>query len=100
VSNKVVPASLAVDLLAAYTTAKGEPRSSRCEFQLPFCLACRMVAPLKNPTYPVTLDTNKAPPSLERVFPDLIAPAVAVRLRRVLLPIRICRGAELCVGWL
>lgn len=76
VSKKILPNTLAVDVMAAYTMPKGEPRTARAAFRLPLALAARVVAPLKNAQFMFTLDTNRAPPPLIELFADILTPAI------------------------
>eukprot|EP01050_Picozoa_sp_SAG11_P003348 SAG11_NODE_187_length_13061_cov_10.715322_12_plen_191_part_00 len=54
-------------------TAKGEPRTARWDIQLPLCLVCTIVPPVKNADFKVTIDTNQPPPQLTSVFEDVVA---------------------------
>eukprot|EP01006_Ploeotia_vitrea_P019880 TRINITY_DN52130_c0_g1_i1.p1 TRINITY_DN52130_c0_g1~~TRINITY_DN52130_c0_g1_i1.p1 ORF type:complete len:444 (-),score=260.64 TRINITY_DN52130_c0_g1_i1:21-1352(-) len=76
VSNHILPTSLTVRVMASYVTSSNEPRISSCEFELPLCLACQVVMPIKNPKFMFTLDTNRPPPKLSQLFGDIIAPAM------------------------
>ena len=49
----VMPNNLSVRVAAAYITNNGEPRTAQIQVQLPLCLTCRLVAPLKNNTFKV-----------------------------------------------
>lgn len=76
VSKSIVPCEMTVPVVAAYTTATGEPRTARTTIELPLCLACFCVPPLKNCQYMFTLDTNRPPPSLIDLFGDVLNPAM------------------------
>jgi Bardet-Biedl syndrome 9 protein len=67
---------LDVNVVAAYTLPKGEPRTAVTDFRLPVCLACRVVAPLKNAQFVFTLDTNRDPPPLTELFEDILTTAI------------------------
>mmetsp|Transcript_13770 Transcript_13770/g.26699 ORF Transcript_13770/g.26699 Transcript_13770/m.26699 type:complete len:870 (-) Transcript_13770:352-2961(-) len=77
VSRSALPGSLDVNVVAAFSTRKGEPRTAETKFRLPAALACRVVTPLKNCQYMFTLDTNRSPPSLETLFEDILETAAA-----------------------
>lgn len=78
VSKTIVPSSLNVDVVASFTTSKGEPRTARTDFRLPVCLAARVVAPVKNAAFMFTLDTNRDPPPLTDLFGDVLNSAIDV----------------------
>jgi hypothetical protein len=48
-----MPSDLKVKVAAAHTTETGEPRVAVTEFQLPMCIVCRLVPPLKSNTFKV-----------------------------------------------
>lgn len=66
-----MPSDLRVKIAAAHTNEAGEPRLSVTEFQLPMCIVCRLVPPLKSNTFKFTLDTNRLPPALPALFDDM-----------------------------
>lgn len=68
----VLPGDLALLVVASYVTANNEPRTARLDTRLPLSLATRVVPPLKNCQYMFTLDTNRSPPALTDLFPDLL----------------------------
>eukprot|EP01138_Halocafeteria_seosinensis_P014439 gb/GECG01014740.1/.p1 GENE.gb/GECG01014740.1/~~gb/GECG01014740.1/.p1 ORF type:complete len:915 (+),score=84.97 gb/GECG01014740.1/:1-2745(+) len=68
-----IPQSLKVDVTASYQTQQGEPRISQCMLELPFAMACRIVRPIKNPVYKLTINTNQPPPpALSSFFQDML----------------------------
>mmetsp|Transcript_22638 Transcript_22638/g.70294 ORF Transcript_22638/g.70294 Transcript_22638/m.70294 type:complete len:843 (+) Transcript_22638:343-2871(+) len=67
-----LPADNKITVIAAYTTDHGEPRTAHCEMQIPLCLACQVVAPVKNAGYKITLDTTRMPPQLTALFEDVV----------------------------
>lgn len=69
----VMPNNLTVRVAAAYITNTGEPRTAQITLQLPLCLTCRLIAPLKSNTFKFTLDTNKMPPQLPVLFDDMFS---------------------------
>jgi len=77
VSKSIVPCEMTVPVVAAYTTATGEPRTARTTIDLPMLLCCYAVPPLKNCQYMFTLDTNRPPPSLIDLFGGVLNPAMA-----------------------
>lgn len=73
----VPPASMLVRAVASYTTDAGHPRTARCEFELPLCLAAEVRPPVKNARFTLTLDTALSPPPpLVDLFPDVLLPAI------------------------
>jgi len=75
--RNVLPADLELLVLAAYVTPNNEPRTARLDTRLPLSLAARVVSPLKNCQYMFTLDTNRSPPTLNELFPDVLDPVMA-----------------------
>jgi Bardet-Biedl syndrome 9 protein len=71
-SRHGLPADTAVRVVAAYTLAGGEPRTSVLEFALPLALAVTAIPPVKTAAFKLTLDTNRPPPPLTALFPDLL----------------------------
>ncbi len=78
VTKGVIPADLAVEVVASYLSPAGEPRAARCAFELPLALVCQADLPLKNQQYMFTLESNRpSTPSLTELFNDLLGPAIA-----------------------
>jgi Bardet-Biedl syndrome 9 protein len=71
--NDILPSNMELPVIATYLTASGEPRTARWDIQLPLCLVCTIVAPVKNAGFKVTLDTNQPPPQLTSIFEDVVA---------------------------
>ena len=71
-----LPCDLNLLVLASYLTPNNEPRTARLDTKLPLSLATRVVSPLKNCQYMFTLDTNRSPPSLMDIFPDVLEPVL------------------------
>eukprot|EP00741_Cyanophora_paradoxa_P025557 tig00000383_g24662.t1 len=67
-----LPTSLTAEVAAAYRSPQGEPRVSRATIALPLALAVAPVAPLKNATFKITIETNRPPPPLAALFGDLV----------------------------
>lgn len=67
-SSRVMPTSLNVAVLAAYTLESGQPRVSQCVVRLPMCVMCRLVPPVKSSTFKFTLETNQEPLELSSLF--------------------------------
>lgn len=74
-----LPTDLSATIMATYTTASGEPRCARCEFALPLAMVCEPIAPVKNPKFKVTIETNRLPPSLLSLFEDVFSKAPALQ---------------------
>ena len=73
VNSAVMPSDLTVRVAAAYITAAGEPRTAQLTVELPLCITCRLIPPLKNNTFKFTLDTNRMPPQLPVLFDDMFS---------------------------
>mmetsp|Transcript_25283 Transcript_25283/g.64255 ORF Transcript_25283/g.64255 Transcript_25283/m.64255 type:complete len:826 (-) Transcript_25283:98-2575(-) len=72
-AKDMLPASCKALVVATYTTADGAPRTARAEFDLPLAMVCKVIAPVKNGTYKVTLDTDQPPAQIGELFGDLLA---------------------------
>lgn len=72
-----VPSSTTAHLIVSYEGAGGQPRASYLEVALPLALFCRAVGPVKNASYKITVDTNRAPPHLGNLFQDIAPQRVA-----------------------
>eukprot|EP01006_Ploeotia_vitrea_P029213 TRINITY_DN61798_c0_g1_i1.p1 TRINITY_DN61798_c0_g1~~TRINITY_DN61798_c0_g1_i1.p1 ORF type:complete len:865 (-),score=120.59 TRINITY_DN61798_c0_g1_i1:1500-4094(-) len=70
-SNPLIPTSLSTTCLVAYTNPNGEPLTTKLTFLLPLPLAGCVIPPVKNPTYKITIDTNRAPLLLQVLFEDI-----------------------------
>ena len=77
VKSDVLPTSLQLPVVATYLTRDGQPRTARWDIQLPLCLVCTVVPPVKNAGCKVTLETNQPPPQLTSIFEDVVPPAAA-----------------------
>ncbi|XP_025056350.1 protein PTHB1 isoform X2 [Alligator sinensis] len=69
------PAELEGNAIFSYNTPtdfnpKGVPRVAQCKFRLPLRLICFPAQPSKTANHKLTIDTNKPPVSLVRLFPD------------------------------
>ena len=64
-----VPSSLNGQITAVYLGSDQNPKVVHSSFRLPLKVLCRPVLPSKTATYKVTIDTNKAPVSLNDIFP-------------------------------
>ncbi|XP_062322172.1 protein PTHB1 [Osmerus eperlanus] len=69
------PADLTGDVAVSYSSPTelnpaGVPRVAQCKFFLPLRLVCCPTSTSKNAKYKVTVDTNKPPVNLNKVFPD------------------------------
>mmetsp|Transcript_21979 Transcript_21979/g.38663 ORF Transcript_21979/g.38663 Transcript_21979/m.38663 type:complete len:878 (+) Transcript_21979:165-2798(+) len=73
VLSSVLCSSLDVLACASYFSANNEPRTSVCEFRLPFALAAKLIQPVKSATYKIQLDCNRQPPSLQTLFNDMLS---------------------------
>jgi len=71
-TTNLTPTSLTANIAAAYSLENGEPRTSYTTVQLPLCLACKLIPPVKNTTFKFTLDTNRMPPLLADLFEDML----------------------------
>ena len=70
-----MPNQLSVKVAAAYITNTGEPRTAQITVQLPLCLTCRLIAPLKN--NPFKVSDRRRPPLCTRPTPHRLPRAVA-----------------------
>ena len=78
---------------ATYQTPTGEPRTARCEVMLPLAMVSEPMPPQKNSNFKITLETNRMPPPIGRLFEDVLSKQpqiLQVRARRVA-----CMQAEL-----
>jgi hypothetical protein len=75
VSKTIIPNSDQLTLVAAYRSAKGEPRTTSTTCTLPLSISAKVVPPKKNAQVWFTLDTNRPPPALTDLFDDVIKPA-------------------------
>jgi len=66
-----LPTSTIANVVATYQSALGEPRTARCQISLPLCMVTKVVSPLKNAAFKITLDTNRMPPPLNIIFEDV-----------------------------
>ncbi|XP_025056351.1 protein PTHB1 isoform X3 [Alligator sinensis] len=64
------PAELEGNAIFSYNTPTGVPRVAQCKFRLPLRLICFPAQPSKTANHKLTIDTNKPPVSLVRLFPD------------------------------
>ena len=73
------PATLAATVVASYEVPGGSaPQVSKVTFSLPLALVAEAVPPVKVAEYKVTIDTNRPPPTLPELFPDVLAVSPAV----------------------
>ena len=73
VRNDMLPTDLTVPVVATYLTRDGKPRTARWDIQLPLCLVCTVVPPVKNAGCKITLESNQPPPQLTSIFEDVAA---------------------------
>jgi Bardet-Biedl syndrome 9 protein len=73
VLNSVLCAGLNIIACASYFSSNNEPRTSVCEFRLPFALVAKLIQPVKNATYKLQLDINRTPPALQALFNDMLS---------------------------
>merc|ERR1719321_2513205 len=73
VLNSVLCAGLNVLACASYFSSNNEPRTSVCEFRLPFALVAKLIQPVKSATYKLQLDCNRQPPALQALFNDMLS---------------------------
>jgi Bardet-Biedl syndrome 9 protein len=64
-------------VIATFVTPEGEPRTARCEFELPLALVAHVVPPVKASTFKITLDTDQPAAPLADLFDDFAAMAAA-----------------------
>eukprot|EP01029_Cantina_marsupialis_P027768 TRINITY_DN7737_c0_g1_i1.p1 TRINITY_DN7737_c0_g1~~TRINITY_DN7737_c0_g1_i1.p1 ORF type:complete len:875 (+),score=267.96 TRINITY_DN7737_c0_g1_i1:112-2736(+) len=76
-TSELVPSSTDVLITLCYVT-NGEPRTSCSELHLPIFLFGTLVPPRKNNMFKFTLDTNKNPPLMNRLFEDVFQQAAIV----------------------
>lgn len=80
-----IPNNLGASVVAAYTTPTGEPRTAIVEVQLPVCMSCMVSPPIKQSTFKFTLNTNRMPPNLVRLFGDMLTqPGVLEEHRKII----------------
>eukprot|EP00877_Chromochloris_zofingiensis_P007511 jgi/Chrzof1/3012/Cz12g08060.t1 len=80
-----LPATDTVQVVATYRNQAGEPRCASLSMNLPLCLFCQVVPPIKTAEHKITLGTIKDPPQLVQIFQDLMvqaSPAHAEALSR------------------
>jgi Bardet-Biedl syndrome 9 protein len=68
----ILPSSLLGQIIFAYQNPVGEPRTQRLEISFPLALFSIPVPPSKNAEFLLTIDTNRSPPPLNSLFPDLL----------------------------
>lgn len=73
VLNSCLCAGLSVLACASYFSSNNEPRTSVCEFRLPFALVAKLIQPVKSATYKIQLDCNRQPPALQALFSDMLS---------------------------
>eukprot|EP00929_Paragymnodinium_shiwhaense_P095010 TRINITY_DN55958_c0_g1_i1.p1 TRINITY_DN55958_c0_g1~~TRINITY_DN55958_c0_g1_i1.p1 ORF type:complete len:874 (+),score=217.80 TRINITY_DN55958_c0_g1_i1:84-2705(+) len=72
VLNSVLCTGLDILACASYFSANNEPRTSTCEFRLPFALVAKLIQPVKTATYKIQLDCSRMPPSLQVLFQSML----------------------------
>lgn len=72
VLNTTLCSGLDVIACASYFSGNNEPRTSVCEFRLPFALVAKLIQPVKNATYKIQLDCNRQPPPLQTLFASML----------------------------
>lgn len=65
------PAHTTATIAALYSSKSGEPRSVSTSIQLPLRMCGKAIAPVKNASYKITIDSNRQPPSLAALFEDV-----------------------------
>jgi len=73
VLNSCLCSGLNIIACASYFSANNEPRTSVCEFRLPFALVAKLIQPVKSATYKIQLDINRQPPALQALFNDMLS---------------------------
>merc|ERR1719454_1454402 len=73
VLNSCLCAGLNILASASYFSSNNEPRTSVCEFRLPFALVAKLIQPVKSATYKIQLDCNRQPPALQTLFNDMLS---------------------------
>lgn len=73
VLNSCLCSGLSVLAAASYFSSNNEPRTSVCEFRLPFALVAKLIQPVKSATYKIQLDCNRQPPALQTLFNDMLS---------------------------
>ena len=90
--DHVVPKSLVVHVVAYFVSPQGESLTAKAQAVLPFGIVAAPVPPLKNVTFKIQVDTNKAPPpSLSDIFADF---AVRGEVGPNVLSVQYCNGAD------
>ena len=73
VRDDLLPTTMDLPVVATYFTEAGEPRSARWSIQLPLCLVCTCISPVKNANCKITLESNQAAPQLSDIFEDVVS---------------------------
>jgi len=73
VLNSCLCAGLNILACASYFSSNNEPRTSVCDFRLPFALVAKLIQPVKSATYKIQLDCNRPPPALQTLFNDMLS---------------------------
>lgn len=73
VRDDMLPTSMELPVVATYLTGTGEPRSARWSIQIPLCLVCTAIPPVKNANCKITLESNETPPKLSDIFEDVVS---------------------------
>merc|ERR1719428_2524019 len=73
VLNSCLAAGLNIVACASYFSGNNEPRTSVCDFRLPFALVAKLIQPVKSATYKIQLDCNRQPPPLQTIFNDMLS---------------------------
>mmetsp|Transcript_45793 Transcript_45793/g.143249 ORF Transcript_45793/g.143249 Transcript_45793/m.143249 type:complete len:891 (-) Transcript_45793:279-2951(-) len=71
--ERVLPSSLKVTASAAYRSEKGEVFHGCAQFQLPLALVADLALPVKQNAFRFTLETDRDPVSLLRLFDDMLS---------------------------
>ncbi|XP_031552881.1 protein PTHB1-like [Actinia tenebrosa] len=72
----MIPSNLDAHITATYLTSSDAPRVAQHKVELPLNLVCKGAQPVKNATYKLTIETNKAPVNLAELFPEMVDDAV------------------------
>lgn len=81
--SSCLPASCTATISAQYVTPSGDVRAQSIDVELPMCLFCTVVPPVKAASYKVTVAANRPPPQLTALFDDVVSqagPGMAVAL--------------------
>merc|ERR1719337_578965 len=73
VLSSCLAAGLSILAAASYFSSNNEPRTSVCEFRLPFALVAKLIQPVKSATYKLQLDCNRQPPPLQTLFNGILS---------------------------